>query len=701
MPAWDIAIQTNGEQSYSNSKDLSAGSGVSPSFAYCLPDYAIFDGTFKNAPDIIPANNYGYISTYLSDENGAFLDGNTPIITVTYDRYKTSNGIMLAFNQLSGDYCTEVEITWLKGEEEIYSETFYPDNVEYFCKASVSLFDKIVIVLKKTSRPIRYAWITTLQNQRLTNAGGLKIVYDDIALGAKENSTAESADKEPYVDLENLKETIDFPEYALCYQDYSLLDGDYSNVPNNTVDMGYVSHSISDGDGVFSSPPQITFSLADGNYSSVGITLTFNEYSEDYCSRLKIEWYRDAQKLSEKEFTPSDISYFCYNVVELYNKLVITFLETSRPYRPVFLTAIDYGLQRIFQDDEAYNVDCIMEVDEISSELPSNVLNFAVKTDSEYVFDFQKKQSVRLYFDEFLMGQFYLSDGKRKSKWDYEVQTQDAIGLLDGSQFYGGIYVNAPVNSMLQAVFEGEGIEYFLDDAYSNTVLSGYIPICTKRDALQQIAFTIGAVVNTAYNQVVQIYPKQEEVTADFPLSTTYTGLTVEHNDIVTGVRVYAHQYTKINEEVEIFKGALQGESIIEFSEPYHSLGIVGGSITKSGSNYAYIKPTLDEVTLTGKKYSHNTFTVLKEDAMITSYKNIAEVKDATLVNESNVNDVAERLFDYYRNNEYVTTKAIIDEQEVGQKVTIDTGYDGEKTGTIRKMDFAFTREINAEVTIG
>ena len=699
MPSWDIAISTNGEQAYSNAADLSSAGAYLPPYAYCFPDYALLDGSFTNAPDMLPEENYGYISTQISGGDGSFSV--SPQITIVYDRKKTSNGVFLCFNQTSGDYCSEVEIVWLKDGEEVHSQSFYPDSTRYFCSAKVTLFDTIIVTFLKTSRPYRYAWVTYIQNRRMTDAGGLKIVYDDIALGAKENSVITSDSMEPYVDLSELKGEVDFPEYGFCYPDYALLDGAYINGPEDIEGAGYVSTAISDDEGVFASPPSLEISLQNGNYSSVGLTLTFNEISGDYCSKIRVTWYRDDEQLDTAEFAPNGTQYFCYRIVEYYNKVKIEFLETSRPYRPVFLSALDYGLRRIFGREEVSSVDCIMEVDEVSAELASNTLDFSIKSDVEYAFDFQKKQNVWLYFDELLMCKFFLSDGKQTSRWDYQMQTQDAIGLMDGFQFYGGIYNQEPITDFLTDLFAGTGIEYFLDSAYQNEVLTGYIPVCTKREALQQVAFAIGAVVNTANNEVLQIYPKQEEVSSGFTSADIFTGLSIEHSEIITGVRLYAHGYVQNSEEAEIYNEALNGSATIEFSEPYHSLTISGGQIVSSGDNYAVIAGTGGNVLLKGKKYTHSTIILEKRDERITNHTNMAEIKDATLINVSNAQDVLDRLYAYYRNNETVTTRVIINEQEVGQVVQIDTDFAGTKTGTIRRMNYTFTDEITAEVEIG
>ena len=64
-----------------------------PPYALCLPRYAKMDSNYPNAPDQIEKGLYGYISTALSGQDGRFE--NPPVITVTFDRLKTSNGIHL------------------------------------------------------------------------------------------------------------------------------------------------------------------------------------------------------------------------------------------------------------------------------------------------------------------------------------------------------------------------------------------------------------------------------------------------------------------------------------------------------------------------------------------------------------------------------------------------------------------------------
>lgn len=695
---WDIQIKENGQQPYSSVTDLASVERGMPAYAYCLPRYAKLDGGYKNAPDRINKGDKGYISSELSGITGEFE--HPPVITVTFDRLKTSGGVRLVFNRASGDCAGKVKMTWYKDGEQVHEQEFFPDGAEYVCRAKVPLFNKLVLTFLATSRPYRYLWLALLQNQKLSDAGGLKIFYEDIALGAKENSTVATNDKDYYVDLENLKETIEFPDYALCLPRYAKLDGGFSNVPGSMEDMGYVSDSISDETGSFDAPPELTFTFTQ-NYSSVGISLRFNDYSEDYCDSVRIRWYRNEELLEDLEYQPDSWEYFCYGVVDYYNKVVISFLHTSKPYRNVFLTGITWGLNRTFRDDEIEDIDCIAEISPLSEEVSINTMNYTIRSKSEYAFEFQKRQKQTLYFDEAILGIFYLKDGSQLDRVRYSVETQDAVGVLDSSQFMGGIYKNEPVSDLLSAIMENEGITYFLDDSYQNTVVSGYLPISTKRAALQQLAFAIGAVVDTSYDRQLYLYPQQTEVSGEFQAKDIFLGLSVDHSDIISGIRLYVHQYAASAETAELYKGSVDGTIKVEFSDPYHSLSISGGTLGDSGANYAYISGTGGEVTLSGKKYSHSTVTMLKENPNITQNKNIAEIKEATLVTAGNAQNVLERLYDYYSNNESVSFRAVIGEQELGERVTVETGFRGSKTGVITKLDFRFSRkEITAEVTV-
>lgn len=578
---------------------------------------------------------------------------------------------------------------------------------------------------------------------------GLKIVYDDLAPYAKENSTPQVIDtglrprialrprkglyprktkiRNEFPDLK--RDDLKYPGYALCLPRFALLDGDYINFPNVPEDYGYISDEVSNGVGDFSYTDnkyglrphkglQPSFSLYPSlttsrrveypeltvtfnqKFTSVGILLTFNDMSGDYANRLNIKWFANGNLLSGMDFNPDNSKYFCNNYVKFYDKLVITFYSTSKPYRPVFLTRIDYGIYRDFFDDEIKEISCQQEINAISESISINTLNFTVRTKSAVPFDLQKKQKLALYFDGKLLGNFYLKNGAKKSEVDYYMDTHDALGILDGNEFAGGIYTGQTMRTVINEIFEGEDFKYLLDTSFDRVQLYGYIPYTSKRNALVQIAFACGAVVDTSNYDGVIIYPKQEVQTGKFTDSETFDGITLDHTDVVTGVRLSSHSYHPTEDVEELYKDVLNGTVEVIFSEAHHSLSITGGTIKTAKNNYAVISGTGSEVILSGKKYSHFTTTSIRENPNILFNKNIKEVQDATLVHSGNVQNVLNRVYEYYQRAENVAGTVLMNDKVLGQIVGIDTGYDGVKTGTIERINYDFTREIAAEVVI-
>ena len=517
-----------------------------------------------------------------------------------------------------------------------------------------------------------------------SDKSGIKIVYDDVAPYAKENSNPQVIDaglcpgaeifpgqdvfpaptviRNTFPDLK--RDDLKYPGYALCLPRFALLNGDYINFPDEAGGYGFISDEISDATGHFEYTATQDPALP-GEYPSIFLYPTPGREKEIKAPALEVTFNR----------------------------------KFTRPYRPVFLTRIDYGIYRDFLDDEITEVNCLQEINAISESISINTMDFTVRTKSSVPFDLQKKQKLSLYFNGGLIGNFYLKNGARKSKTDYYMDTHDAVGLLDGNEFPGGIYTGQRVPDVIAQIFDGEDFNYLLDETFDNSTLSGYIPYTTKRAALMQIAFAIGAVVDTSNYDGVVIYPKQAEKTGDF--DKVFEGLTLDHSDVVTGIRLTGHSYQRSDESEELYNDELSGTVQVTFSEAHHSLAISGGAISQSGDNYAIIKGTGGAVVLTGKKYHHYTFMISRENPNIFFNKNIKEVKEATLINKDNAQQVLDRVYEYYQRAENVTCEAILDDKVIGQVVEIDTDYDGVKTGTIERINYSgIARAIRAEVTI-
>lgn len=510
----------------------------------------------------------------------------------------------------------------------------------------------------------------------MTNEG-VKIRYGDVAPEAKENfvpsvGTEQAAE---FVDLAQLQQyNLKFPGYANpCDYGSVLLDGKNEPFPENpeSAALGLWSKAISGADGSFSAPVVLTLTVPNhGQYSSQGITLTFDTDNNIFCKALNIQWYRyqaesgqyvlltdeDGDALSV-DFTPDSAFYFCRKKVENYNRLVITFSKLNMPYNRLKLRAIDYGYGTYFYGDELRNVSVMQALNPISSELCVNSVDFTLDSKSDMEYSFQSKQPLSVYFDGKLRATTFVSKSKRLSKRMWRVESEDYIGQLAKLTFMGGMYVNQNAASLLAKIFAQAKIPLTMAASLSAKTITGYIPICSCREAVQLICFAIGAVCHTAGSDTVKIYELSNDITWQIPLSRIRQGQSFEENERVTQVRVTAHSYKKNDESLVAYDASESGTGdniLVQFSEPLHSLSITGGAIlndaegnSQSSANYAVIKATNVTCKLSGKKYTNIAAVHVKNNPDVSAgdLENLVEITDVGLVNPSNVNDVVTRVF--------------------------------------------------------
>ena len=149
-------------------------------------------------------------------------------------------------------------------------------------------------------------------------------------------------------------------------------------------------------------------------------------------------------------------------------------------------------------------------------------------------------------------------------------------------------------------------MEFELDKAFDGVTLTGYLAIGSKRTALQQIAFAIGAVVDTARTEIVRFYPAPSEITKTITPERKIVGHKITMEALVTQVDITAHQYTLITDEVkELNKATFEvGEHTVTFSSPVSVTSVSGAAIVEKHPNYCVVNVTkAGEVILSGYGY--------------------------------------------------------------------------------------------------
>ena len=371
---------------------------------------------------------------------------------------------------------------------------------------------------------------------------------------AKSDSSPSCPDKQPFVDIDQLKlDAVTAPPAATLEPNFWVLDGAFEAFPDapETKTFGLWSASMSGADGTFTVPPVLAISFT-GNHSSLGVSFEFDPYGNNHPNSINIKWYGSGGTvpLADEDFHPDSWRYSAMKTVENYDKLVITFNSMSVPYRYLKLQKINYGVLREFGPDEIIEANVLEEINPISAELTINTLNFRLHSpDAEFnilnpqgIYTLlQQRQPLvvteRIDGTAKPMGTFFLDEWENDTEHTFAMTAMDAIGIMDGTTYKGGIYNGVMAATLMAAILDDAGFGYDIDSSYASVNVSGWLPISSHREALQQVAFAVGAVVDTSRSDIIRVYPLPTSVSGTITKDRKFTGGSVKMRGLVTGLK--------------------------------------------------------------------------------------------------------------------------------------------------------------------
>lgn len=314
---------------------------------------------------------------------------------------------------------------------------------------------------------------------------------------------------------------------------------------------------------------------------------------------------------------------------------------------------------------------------------------------------FKEKSEILYYIDSELVGKFFLQSVARVGANKYKISAVSIIGTLLNSRHYGGIYVGALAKDLFSDVLNG--VAYVLDPDVANATITGYLPIATRRDNLQQILMAVGATIKIDDEGTVYITSMSPVSTGIFGANRCYIGGSVTTNKATVKVQVTEHNYFEAGNEVVLFNDGLDGTEIIEFNEPYHDLSIEGGTIVESGANYAKINAH-GTVTLVGKPYTHVTRIVSAGKNDVEPTDTVKTVSNCYLANPQIAQSLADRLLKFLQCNKTIQQDVLVGTERAGDVVSVINPYTMEmETATIKRFDVTVSgvNRANAEFLVG
>lgn len=545
---------------------------------------------------------------------------------------------------------------------------------------------------------------------------------------------------QPFGDLNALtSDSVPSVPYATFESNFWLLDGNYKIAPSSNAKGGWVStaQSAGTGDFTFSVPEpelQIDFDVV---HSTDGLYLTFSPLTGDYGDRIMVTFLDGSLALIRQDvYTPTGTTFFTNQPVMNFKRIHLEIHSTNRASRYARLSRIDFDEITRFTGEQVKSATIVEHINPLSIELPINTIDFSLFSDdgnfsivepTGVYATLQYKEPLDVHADlggEIIyMGRFYLDEWESVSENLAEFKASDAIGILNEMDFLGTISMPdglEDAEDIILDIFDDTNISYILDASFNNVTLRGWLSVSTKREALQQMCLTLGAIATCVRSRVVNIVPMElvKNLTSyDHTLTNTQKSLgsLLSLKTLVTGVELDSHNYTSNDDEggyEQVFSGTLTaGVHRIYFSTApvwgnFSVNGVSNQFVVNKRSTYVELNiPSTQSVTIlatrmigTQKKYSFYN-NVLPADAK----SNIIRILDLTaLANGYDVDpqNVTQRIYDYYQQRYSQKTKLFGSIIAPNDSALIDVQNGKQLKGIVERMETDLTGGFISDVEI-
>ncbi len=533
-------------------------------------------------------------------------------------------------------------------------------------------------------------------------------------VAARRDARFSATQNQPFARLEDVndEDAALWPKILTLEPDFGWpLDGSQELLPTMREDayLGWWVPVFSQEDGSFLQEPVLTVRLLDAQgastqHSSTGLTLTFAKTPPAW---LQVLWYdMEDRLLFDETFRPDALVYFCERQVEEYSRIEIRVQAMPAGNRYLHMTRLQFGSLEVLDESRVCQATIQEEIDPSLLTLPVSTLEISLFTpggrfsllDPKGVYKLlQWKQEIEAQKTidgiDFPLGSYYLQEAEGTVGAVTKLSCVDAIGILDAIEYDGNLYYSKPLRELLDEILTPEYFDFELALEFEEVTLTGYLPICTKREALWQIAFAIGALIYPNRSRTFQVRPLPKVLSVGVDPQRKLLGHTVTMESPVTQVEVLSHHYaitTYAESARELHRVTLPpGDHKVTFGRPVSVTNISGGILLNRHPNYRMVRVSEEaEVILYGYEYADVTavHTVTNDHLPAGVKAGTVRVTDATLLDATKAQAAAQRLYDFYQNR-YTDEGGVLPGTEcVGEMLAMRNTGERTLTGYVQRL---------------
>jgi len=370
----------------------------------------------------------------------------------------------------------------------------------------------------------------------------------------------------------------------------------------------------------------------------------------------------------------------------------------------------DFNFTIEFGEDKDVSIQLRSLTDYLFSAEGSKLYGLGNSEDVSDITPYVYGETVTVYHDGELLGQFYVRSIKQTSDTQFQFSCTSVIGILATINHYGGMHSGDPnahdtFGEIVTDIFNTANIaaaSYTIDSEVASLLIRGRLPIDSCRNNLLRICLAEGvSILKNADGSLQFTYNKSPDVASIPDDRIDIQARSIDYQTPATKIVVTEHEFypTSLDQEVVLYENdvAVTNE-LVTFQDPCYGLTTTGTlQIVSSNCNYAIVSGT---GTLTGKIYTHTT----KELSLQTgasgepSEKSVSEVE---VINSSNSFYVAKRLANYYGHAEKDVFSMWLDPAErnyTGQLASYRDRKNIVKTGYLQSMDVTLSAKLKADV---
>ena len=270
--------------------------------------------------------------------------------------------------------------------------------------------------------------------QSLRNPSYLKVEFSVVDPQAIGDASLSDNGGEYYSNTADVKNGYTVLEsYPSLEHNRLILDGIYPLPPKPDagpfVYQGFVGDKISGADGIWATQSVVTVDFLTTYFTFIGLTMNFDTLRGDFPAQLNIKAYNDVLLIYDetKPVTTSN-SFVWEDSIPECNKIEITGIESTIPYRRFRLEDLVFGVKKIFTDVNITEALWKRELDLINAKLPVNGFDFTI-IDKERQYDPENALGIFQYLEE---------QQPCKFSFGYELNDGSVEWFVGGNTFTSG-----------------------------------------------------------------------------------------------------------------------------------------------------------------------------------------------------------------------------------------------------------------------